>query len=53
LITRHAPTKIFTDARDETLALTEEILKIEREIDERVAALYSATQASTEAAVRV
>lgn len=30
----------FNDARDETAALTEEIAVIEREIDERVAALY-------------
>ena len=28
------------DARDETAALTDDILKVEREIDERVAALY-------------
>ncbi len=32
--------KAFADARDETLALTDKITKIEREIDERVAALY-------------
>src|SRR6266566_6042937 len=32
--------KTFTDVRDETHGLTEEITKIEREIDERVAALY-------------
>lgn len=30
----------FNEAHDETVALTEEITKIEREIDERVAALY-------------
>jgi len=28
------------DCRDETLAMTEEILKIESEIDARVSALY-------------
>jgi type I restriction-modification system DNA methylase subunit len=38
--TRNQPLKKFTDARDETHALTEQITKIEREIDERVAALY-------------
>jgi hypothetical protein len=38
--TRNQSLKTFTDARDETLALTEQITKIEREIDERVAALY-------------
>ena len=32
--------QVFVDARDETAALTEEIEKVEREIDERVAALY-------------
>ncbi len=37
---RNQPLKEFTDARDETYALTEQITKIEREIDERVAALY-------------
>jgi type I restriction-modification system DNA methylase subunit len=37
---RRAPLKAFADARDETFALTEEITKIEREIDGRVAALY-------------
>ena len=30
----------FTRARDETLAITERITQIEREIDERVAELY-------------
>lgn len=30
----------FTKARDETLAITERITKIEREINERVAVLY-------------
>jgi len=41
--TRRAPRpelKKFTAARDETAALTEEIEKVEREIDERVSALY-------------
>jgi type I restriction-modification system DNA methylase subunit len=37
---RNQSLKKFTDARDETYALTEQIKKIEREIDERVAALY-------------
>ncbi|MBI3920886.1 MAG: hypothetical protein HY318_05650 [Armatimonadetes bacterium] len=32
--------RLFTTVRDETAALTEEIVKVEREIDERVAALY-------------
>jgi hypothetical protein len=32
--------KTFAEARDETAALTEDIAKIEREIDDRVAALY-------------
>ncbi len=32
--------KLFTDARDDTHSLTEEITKVEREIDECVAALY-------------
>jgi hypothetical protein len=37
---KHAPLRLFQDARDETAALTEEITRIEREIDERVAELY-------------
>ncbi len=37
---KHAPLQLFLDARDETASLTEEITRIEREIDERVAALY-------------
>ncbi|MGE0883663.1 MAG: TaqI-like C-terminal specificity domain-containing protein [Blastocatellales bacterium] len=37
---KHAPLQLFHDARDETASLTEEITRIEREIDERVAALY-------------
>ncbi|MBI3920882.1 MAG: Eco57I restriction-modification methylase domain-containing protein [Armatimonadetes bacterium] len=32
--------RLFTTTRDETAALTEEIAKVEREIDERVAGLY-------------
>ncbi|GAC1399808.1 MAG: hypothetical protein NVSMB56_14920 [Pyrinomonadaceae bacterium] len=36
---RHVSSQIFHDARDETYALTEHITRIEREIDERVAAL--------------
>ncbi|MEW6126917.1 MAG: TaqI-like C-terminal specificity domain-containing protein [Acidobacteriota bacterium] len=32
--------KLFNNVRDETYAFTETIIKIEREIDERVAALY-------------
>jgi hypothetical protein len=32
--------KKFTDAHDETHALTEQIVRIEREIDERVSELY-------------
>lgn len=38
--TRHAPLPSFTAARDETHALTAQITTIERELDERVAALY-------------
>ncbi|HLG16058.1 MAG TPA: TaqI-like C-terminal specificity domain-containing protein [Blastocatellia bacterium] len=37
---RNAQLKTFNDARDETGALNERIRAIEREIDERVAALY-------------
>lgn len=37
---RNADLKTFDDARDETHSLTERITSIEREIDERVAALY-------------
>ncbi|MBS1790263.1 MAG: Eco57I restriction-modification methylase domain-containing protein [Acidobacteria bacterium] len=37
---KHAPLQLFHDARDETASLTEQITRIEREIDERVAALY-------------
>lgn len=37
---RRAPLKAFNDAHDETLVLTEQVRKIEHEIDERVAALY-------------
>ncbi|MGH9833150.1 MAG: Eco57I restriction-modification methylase domain-containing protein, partial [Blastocatellia bacterium] len=37
---KHAPLRLFQDARDETAALTEGITRIEREIDERVAELY-------------
>jgi type I restriction-modification system DNA methylase subunit len=37
---KHAPLELFHDARDETASLTEQITRIEREIDERVAALY-------------
>lgn len=36
----HQPSRVFKDARDETMALTEEIEKVEKEIDERVASLY-------------
>ena len=32
--------RLFTTVRDETAALTEEIAKVEREIDERVAGLH-------------
>jgi len=41
--TRRAPRadpQLFAGVRDETLALTERITQTEREIDERVAALY-------------
>jgi hypothetical protein len=41
--TRRAPrpdVKKFTPARDETAALTEKIQTVERQIDDRVAALY-------------
>jgi hypothetical protein len=37
---RGDPLKLFTAARDETAALTEEIGKVEKEIDARVTALY-------------
>jgi len=32
--------KLFVEAREETASLTEQIEKIEQEIDERVAGLY-------------
>jgi hypothetical protein len=35
-----AAQKLFTAVRDETAALTEEIAKVEKEIDARVTALY-------------
>ncbi len=41
---RNAPVKLFITARDATAALTEDILKVEREIDERVAGLYGLDQ---------
>jgi predicted transcriptional regulator len=34
------PLRLYTAARDETMALAEAIEKVEKEIDERVAALY-------------
>jgi len=34
------PLKLLSDVRDETIAMTEEILKVESEIDARVKALY-------------
>jgi hypothetical protein len=37
---RQGSLKLFTAARDETAALTEEIQKVEKEIDARVTALY-------------
>jgi len=37
---RQASLKVFTAARDETAALTEEIQKVEKELDARVTALY-------------
>lgn len=37
---KRKPISLFRDARDETAALTEEITKLETEIDARVAALY-------------
>jgi hypothetical protein len=37
---KHAPSRLFQDARDETAALTGDITRIEHEIDERVAELY-------------
>lgn len=49
---RHAPVKLFNDARDETAALTEELLRVEREIDERVAALYGVPLPGGEAGSR-
>ncbi|MBA3767472.1 MAG: Eco57I restriction-modification methylase domain-containing protein, partial [Acidobacteria bacterium] len=44
---RHASMKLFTDASDETHVLTEEITLVEREIDERVAALYCVSHEPT------
>ena len=37
---KKASPRIFTAVRDETAALTEDIVRVEREIDERVAGLY-------------
>lgn len=37
---RTAPLRLFTAARDETAELTEQIARVEHEIDERVAGLY-------------
>jgi hypothetical protein len=37
---RNAPLKLFTAARDETAALTEQIAKVEKEIDARITTLY-------------
>ncbi|HBY96405.1 MAG: hypothetical protein M5U01_08285 [Ardenticatenaceae bacterium] len=37
---RNTPLRLFTAARDETAALTEQIAEVEQETDERVAALY-------------
>lgn len=37
---KKASPRIFAAVRDETAALTEEIARAKREIDERVAALY-------------
>jgi methylase of polypeptide subunit release factors len=37
---KSAPLALYTSAREETTALTEEIVKIEAEIDERVRSLY-------------
>jgi hypothetical protein len=37
---RRAPLRLFTDVRDETAELTEQIARVEHEIDERVAGLY-------------
>ena len=34
------PARLYTTARDETMALTEEISKVEKETDARVAGLY-------------
>lgn len=39
--------KLFTHVRDETMALTERIADVEREIDERVAGLYGVSLDST------
>jgi hypothetical protein len=41
--TPHPDLKMFTTARDETAALTDQVQEIEREIDARVAALYGLT----------
>jgi hypothetical protein len=38
--TEAPPLQVFLTVRDATAALTEEITKVEREIDERVAGLY-------------
>jgi hypothetical protein len=37
---KSAPLKYYKSDRDETSALTEEIIKVEAEIDERVKGLY-------------
>jgi hypothetical protein len=37
---KKASPRLFIDARDETAALTEDIARVEREIDERVAGVY-------------
>jgi len=38
--TRGQPLKVFKSAQEETMSVTEEIVKVEKEIDERVKALY-------------
>ena len=37
---RGKPERLYADAKDETAGFTDDILKIEREIDEHVAGLY-------------
>jgi hypothetical protein len=38
--TRGQSVKVFKSAREETMSVTEEIVRVEKEIDQRVKALY-------------